>query len=342
VDHTVDGKAAGSREELDATPQLQAKTRQSNAHERKRQRKTKEASVSKSCAKPQNNEHESVTPPATVPAPVQVILPERPEVCPEKCAEPAKELETVVDEQPSHMDKTSVDEQDETPVETQASEQVQINERVAKLMAKKTERKARKALEKKALEEKAAEEHEQSPSVANVEAGSEVEAVTCDAQTTSASSMVQITSAPSDELEQENIIGSENEPHSSTIELQISQEVGQEDDQAQSNADEPYIIEEEVAEGKFVCDVSLETMETEYVNSEELGSTPEGICTPEDSWNPGHIDMGNPPMIWCGVNEAELDQNQATCDNQEFAPMVPQIEGWIPVVVPGASSSWCI
>lgn len=116
--------------------------------------------------------------------------------------------------------------------------------------------------------------------------------------------------------------------------MQISQEVGQEDDQAQSNADEPYIIEEEVAEGKFVCDVSLETMETEYVNSEELGSTPEGICTPEESWNPGHIDMGNPPMIWCGVNEAELDQNQATCDNQDFAPMVPQIEGWIPVVLP--------
>jgi hypothetical protein len=342
--------------ELDEAPQVQAKTTQANAIERKRQRKAKEASKRNTGTKSENTELGQAVPAVVASAPVQVILEEQPLVQP---------LELSPEEQPK---EDPVKEQEApAPAEQVPEEEPVISERVAKLMAKKQERKARKAVEKKEQEEKVLPEEQSrqveppeppaaagghtdvSPTVAIVEAKSDAEALSCDAQTVSAPSMVPTTSDSSpEELEQENTQSNESELQGNKNEVHTIEEVEQENiesnvNELQCNEIEVPIVEEvsttttmETAQpeeeeeehtSKLVTAASLDALETDYVKSEESdenASTPEGICTPEEIMTPRRTDTGSPPLIWCGVDPTE---NSAM-------PLGPQIEGWVPVCVP--------
>jgi len=129
----------------------------------------------------------------------------------------------------------------------------------------------------------------------------------------------------------------EENVHNNEYELPIVEEVPQESVQNDEHESQNVVNElpfaEEIRTDKLVSVVSLETMETDYVRSDEsdepMSSTPEGIRTPEEpaeeSWDVSSPPMenyeenydGSPPVVWCGMPQADL------------SPM-----GWMPVVVP--------
>lgn len=260
----------GEPEESTSSPSNKVKARHSNAQERKKLKKMKEAN------KVEPREEVVETPSLKPAAPVQ---------------EEAKEVK----------------------------EDATTNDRVAKLMAKKSERKAKKALEKKQLEEKIVDQEGECPVeepsaplhgesedgdiiAAETEVMSGVEATAGEAQTTSSISMVSIVSEPLDEVEAQ--LQSE------------STQCGDDDDEVVATDHEQPADQAE-----------MDTTTSE-VGSIDVGAL-EGISTPEVCLTPR--DMGASPLLWCGVPQTEFSSG---CESAPFPPLVPQIEGWMPILVP--------
>jgi hypothetical protein len=342
TDHAAEEKTAGCHEDVAvAMPQPKTTTRLSNAHERKRQKKEMEGVVNNVRIKSETKLLEQ-----------EVVLQSQTHVhCQEDSGDSPTKLDTAGNEQPSEMP-------DIEPTEEQPCQQSAVSERVAKLMAKKVERKARKALEKKMHEEKSYEEEreqklevpephvsgfaDESPIAANVEEDSGVEATPCDAQITSTLSMSQITCGTfAEELQHTNSQSDNSEPRVS--ELHINEETEGEytqvfENEAEDREKEQYIIDEEHSSHKFVSAVNSEAMEAHNGNSDEpddfIGSVCSGICTPEERWTTSHVEMSTSPVAWSGMNPIEFDHSPMTADSQDFTAMLPQVEGWIPVILP--------
>lgn len=179
------------------------------------------------------------------------------------------------------------------------SEDAIVSERVAKMMAKKMERKARKALEKHTLEESGKEEDShpvaggslvRSDIVAIVEAKSDAEALSDD--------MAQTSSTPSI----------------------LTPDTVQKDETFAETAPIMELPVEEITDTQkpMLCCDSLDSMETDAQSESDdvyvPSSTPEGISTPEQCLTPRA--SISEPVMWCGVQQ------------------VPQIEGMMAVLIP--------
>jgi len=286
-------------EEMTNTPSTKLKARHTNVQERKKQKKTK-ASKEQRCEGRDNNEVDIV--PLNTTAPLQ--------------AEASKPCDG--------LDINAMDSAPEQAEADAAQEEEKTSERVAKLMAKKSERKARKALEKRALEEKTLEgelrHQSEEPSVASVgeqeeeeekavtetlEDKSEVEAAAGDAQTTSTESMVDIVSEPLDEM----------------VLVQLESTHCDDERDVDMNSEDPVKDHAEV---------------DDVLTDDELicvgGGSVEGISTPEMCFSPRQMDS---PPNWCGMPQPEFSSG---CDSIGFPqlvlPDIPQIEGWMPILVP--------
>jgi hypothetical protein len=297
-------------EPQETSPLTKLKARHNNAQERKRQKKSKEAIKVQPCEVPDVKVADTAR--VVTPAPAEAE---------------AKVVELKEAESPM--------EQHEQP-EVDAATESKNNARVAKLMAKKSERKAKKALEKQKQEDSVVEgeqacqldepvvpvplagvQAEEKPIADEVEVKSEVEAEASDAQTTSSNSMVpqQIETV---HCENEDALSMVVEPEE--VPQQIETMYCDNEDALSMDGDRPE-----------------EPIETEDVKSDDgsvrVGSV-EGISTPEVCLSPR--EMGS-PIVWCGMPQPEFG---TVCENVGFSQMIPpggvipQIEGWMPILVP--------
>lgn len=226
----------------------------------------------------------------------------------EKPAEPVPE--PIVAQIPEMLAEPS-----EAP-EIEAAEDSPVSERVVKLMAKKQERKAKKAQEKIAQEEKEEKLREEeetrrlspgddakdsSDIAAIVEATSVAEALSDDmAQTASTPSMLKLDSIENDETPIENL----------------------------PSLDEDIVSpSDEVLSEPEVVMAPLENEEVEEIesdNDDALVSSPaEGISTPEVCLTP----RDSAPVMWSQLDSPAVSEN--VVDPQMIAP-----EGWMAVAVP--------